>query len=203
MSDKPAWDQPKEVSPEEYQQMVATGQVGKKSKAQIYLHKSSSTPTIITAVVCLSLLIGFFGGIAYEKGKVKTTSTTAASSQNSQNSFGGPGGFRRGGGAIGQVTSVSDSSITVNNQRTGSDQTFKITRSTTVSNNGADAGVSDIKSGDTVLVRVSSSDTSTATSILINPSFGGPGDMNTPDDNSGSSSTNSSGTSSDNNTSSI
>lgn len=192
MSDEPA---AREVSPEEYRQMVATGQVGKKHKTPVYLWKSNNLPVILAAVVVLSLLIGFFGGIAYQKGK-KTTATTAISNTNGfggQSGFGGgQGGFRRGGGAIGQVTAVSDSSITVSNQRTGSDQTFKITSSTTISNNGSAASASDIQTGDTVLIRTSTSDTSTATSILINPSFGGPGGFGgqsqTPNDNSGSSS---------------
>jgi hypothetical protein len=194
MSDKPADNEPREVSPEEYRQMVSTGQINKKQKTPVYLRKGSNMPTILAVVICVSLLFGFFGGIAYEKGKVKTTniaSTSNASGINGQNRFGGPGGFRRGGGAIGAVTAVSDSSITVNNQRTGSDQTFKITSSTTILSNGNSATASDIKTGDTVLIRTSTSDTSTATSILINPSFGGaqPDNGGTPNQSNDNSST--------------
>lgn len=176
-------DAPREMSPEEYRQMIATSGAPKDPH-----NYNKYLPT--AALVIVSLIIGFAVGANYQKGKGSTTNT-AATGSNGQSRFGRGYGMRRSGG-LGTVTSVSDSSITINNQRSGSSQTFKITSSTTVSNNGASASVSDIKSGDTVLIRASGTDTSTATTIDLNPSFGGGTGMNqTPSSGTTDNSTNS------------
>lgn len=139
---------------------------------------------ILGAVVLC--VLSFYGGVAYEKGHVKTTAAS------SNTGFGAAGGGFRGrfGGQrpnIGAVTAVSSSSITIQDNFSGSSKTFSITSATTVTNNGASASVSDIQTGDTVLIRTSSSTSTQATTIDINPSFGG----GQPSSSSGSSTTDS------------
>ncbi len=166
----PAKDVPerREVSPEEYQHMVSSGQIMKP-------RRTYALPAALTGLVLIVLLVGFFSGVAYQKGKTGTTSRTAVTGidQNGAMGANGFGGGMRSPGSTGEVTAVSDSSITVNNVRSGSPQTFKITGSTTVTDNGKTASVGDIETGDTVMIRTGSSDTGTVTSIMLNPSFGG------------------------------
>lgn len=132
---------------------------------------------VVTLVVVVAIA-GFLGGMAYQKGHQKAASGNAfASGNNSQFPSGGFGGSGPGGGQMpggfGTVTAVSDSSITVQNTRSGSSTTYSITSSTTVTNNGSTAAVSDIKAGDTVIVQTSSSDSTTATQIIDNPNING------------------------------
>jgi hypothetical protein len=144
------------------------------------------------------VVASFLLGIQYQKGKapkvVADTATAQTGRQFSAN--GGFGGGRQGlGGALGSVTAVSATSITVQNSRTNADSTLAITSSTTVTNNGTAATISDIKVGDTVLVRTSTSDQKTASQITLNPQFptGGPSGANggtPPADNSGTTYTN-------------
>lgn len=68
----------------------------------------------------------------------------------------------------GTVTDVSSSSISVKTNR-GTTVTYVITSSTTVSNGGNSASVSDIKVGDTVSVRQTTDTTGDVASIQINP----------------------------------
>lgn len=93
-------------------------------------------------------------------------------------------GMRRAG-VHDTVTAISSTSITVKNERTNATSTYAITSSTQILNNGANATISDIKTGDTVRVRASNTDTNTAAEIEINPSFRGT-DSDMPDDMSGS-----------------
>lgn len=75
------------------------------------------------------------------------------------------------GGTYGEVTNVSDSSITLTDERLGGSVTFKIDSNTDVNDeNGDNAKVSDIKVGDNVLVRgTSATDDTAADTIVINP----------------------------------
>lgn len=158
----------KELSVEEYQHMVASGQL--KTQRPDY-----TKPALIAGSIVVALVLGFIGGISYQKGKTPNTQIGTTTGQFGTQGTNGQNGFRgmRRSGSFGSVTAVSDNSITVDSQRTGGSETFKITSSTTVTDNGSSASVSDIKVGDTVMIRTSTSDTSTATSILLNPSFGG------------------------------
>lgn len=140
----------------------------------------------LAALVIAVGLASFFGGIQYQKGQQKTASTNNSFTSNngqfpSSGGFngGGPGGRQMGG--FGTVTAVNDSSISVQNSRSGSITTYSITSSTTVSDNGSTASVSNIQTGDTVIVQTSSSSSTTATQIIVNPSFnGGPGGISQP-----------------------
>lgn len=88
--------------------------------------------------------------------------------------IGEPAGGMRGhmfGGTYGKVTNVSDSSITLTDERSGGSVTFKIDSNTDINDSkGDNAKVSDIKVGDTVSVRATSAtDDTTADTITINP----------------------------------
>lgn len=154
---------------------------------------------IVGAVVLVG--VGFLSGMQYQKGKTPTTSVSqTANSQSSSNGSGGPGGYgggSRGDRAFGTVSAVSSSSITIQG-RTGTSTTYNITSSTTVTNDGQSSSVSDIQTGDTVIMTLDSSNTQNVTAIMLNPSFGGGGGYgggsgtdsspdNSPDDGSSAS----------------
>jgi hypothetical protein len=128
---------------------------------------------LIPLAVIVLCGLSFWGGTAYEKGHVKSSASTPNFSRFEQ---GGVGRFNNGQRPnIGDVTAISASSITISNNFSGSSQTFSISGSTTFTNDGTSATVSDIQTGDRVLIRTSSSSSATATAIDINPSFGGGG----------------------------
>jgi hypothetical protein len=152
-----------------------TDSQSKKSNASS-LQNTQIALGVVGAIIFGSL--GFVGGIQYEKRNIPSPVASAAAGT----AGAGAGGFAgRGAGAAGQrragvfgtVSAVSATSITVNETRTNSTQTLAITSATTVTNAGASASVSDIQVGDTAIIMTSASDTSTATTISINPSFGG------------------------------
>lgn len=68
---------------------------------------------------------------------------------------------------FGNVTKVSDTSITISNGRRGTTSTFTITTDTVVRNGNAKASVGDIKVGNNVLVEANGDDATTATTIQI------------------------------------
>jgi hypothetical protein len=155
------------VSGEQYQQMRGEGsEDGKKVTV-------TARSVTMAGIVIVVFIIGFLGGMAYQKGHTKHAAAVVSSSGSSGSGGPGSGGFRRRSGGIGQVTAVSPTSITISNTRTGASSTYAITGSTTITDNGQAVTTSDIQAGSTVLVMTSASDTSTATSILVNPSFGG------------------------------
>jgi hypothetical protein len=143
--------------------------------------KETKNPVQYIIFAILVLVVGglsFFGGVAYQKAQKTTTSDLSANG-----TPGGAGGFGSpfGNGGIGTVTAISDTSISIAPRTRGSSdtstsstpKTYTITTSTTFTNNGSTASESDIAVGDSVLIQTGTSDTTTATSILINPSFGG------------------------------
>lgn len=147
--------------------------------------KTNNTSKIIIsgAVVLVATGVGFFGGVQYQKGKAP--SETAGQQINGYGMGGMNGGF--GGpvvhrGEFGTVTDVSSTSISLKSDRTGETKTYTINSSTTFIKNGASATASDIAVGDTAMVEASSSDSSVAASIDINPSMNG-GPMNSPSTN--------------------
>lgn len=134
--------------------------------------KHLPTDKLIGAVAIVVMLCGlsFIGGMVYQKQGTNSTGTQSASANGG---FPGrQGGFRQNG-SIGQVTAVSDTSITVNDQRSGDSKAYTINSSTAISDNGQTVQASNIKTGDTVLVTTSSDTSTTATRILVNPSFDG------------------------------
>jgi hypothetical protein len=151
------------ISGEEYQ---ARG--GRSPRKQVTISANHIGLLALVVVLCG---LSFYSGQQYQKHHPKTIIATGPSTRAfGPNGFEGPRGRM---GNIGQVTAVSDTSITVQNERSGDSTTYAVTTSTTISKDGSTATASDIKTGDTVLIEASSSDTKTATRILINPSFGG------------------------------
>lgn len=169
MSDEPL----KEVSPEQHYQMRSVSSKQAVSNAATGPESSYTKTAVRMAVVVACLVLGFLAGMQYEKGVPITTRPTAATGAgNFTGGRSGRYGMHRGGG-LGQVSAVSGSSITIHNQRTGDAQTFKISSTTAIMDNGAAANVGDIKTGDTVMVRSAANDQGTAGSIIINPDLSG------------------------------
>ena len=142
-------------------------------------HNYSKLFLIIFSLLVLCGL-SFYGGTSYQKDHTPKTVTAATASANGfSGQAGSSGGFgRRFGGqrpASGQVTAISSSSITLQDSNTSSSQTFAITSSTTITDNGQSVTTSDIQTGDTVFVIANSSSAATASRIIVNPSsnFGG------------------------------
>jgi len=178
------------------------------SKAQHTTYAIGKKPhdTVFVKYVAVTVLIlaigvgGFFGGIQFQKSQATTNPTIANTPDGTGqagNGFGGGTSMRRMGG-FGTVTAISSSSITLSVQTGGPDadssstattKTYTITSSTSVTNSGAAATVSDITVGDIVRIQTDSSTSTTATSIEINPTFGGRGAPTNSSSTSGTNST--------------
>lgn len=139
-------------------------------------HRKSNALIAPAAIAVVIGLGGFFGGVQFQKSKTSVSANPNSNGQYSINGgsqgMGGPGGNGRMG-TLGEVTSVSPTNITVENSRTSSSKTYTINDSTRVSDGQSTASISDIQNGDTVMITASSSDGSTATRIVLNPSMGG------------------------------
>ncbi len=171
------------MSDEEVQITSKKGKVQKTDNNMVY-------KAILAVVAVIVIGVGgFFIGINYQKHH--GSSTAASTSQ-----AGGPGAGRGFGGfgnrAIGTVSAISSSSITIS-ERSGGSKTYTINSSTVISDNGSTTSSADIKTGDTVFITLSSSSSTVATRILVNPSFGGFGGGG--GGNSGSSTSGSNGSS--------
>ncbi|QHN42849.1 hypothetical protein GII36_03215 [Candidatus Mycosynbacter amalyticus] len=136
---------------------------------------------IVVAIV-VSAGAGLFAGMQIGKA----SNGSGMQGMDSMSGQRGGSGMMRGG--FGTVTTVSDSSVTIESRMMrmgqgdsdsnseGSTTTYKITSDTKVTNNGEAAAISDIKTGDTVRVETSNSSSDTATTIELNPQMrGGPG----------------------------
>lgn len=135
----------------------------------IAINKSLANAILLVGV---ALIVGFGAGVAFESHHNRAVRTTLQGAQAGQ--YGGFGGFggRRLNSAIGSVTAISTTSISVNDQRSGTTKTYSITSSTTITKAGAAATTADIAVGDTVMVRASSSTSTTATTIIVDPQLG-------------------------------
>ena len=132
-------------------------------------------PIIISISILILMVVGFFGGIQYQKGHQPkiTANFGSRSSPFGQGGSGGSGGFSGQRPTFGSVTAVSASSITVDDSQSSSSTTFSITSSTSISDNGQTVTASDISVGETVVVIASSSASTQASRILVNPSTSG------------------------------
>lgn len=127
---------------------------------------------IAAAIAVATGVLGFVGGVQYQKG-------TYSSSVASQNGFGGNGQQGIGGrmgtrnGTFGEITAITETSITVDTTEGGpnssssdtTSKTYTINSATTITVDGSTASVSDLKTGDTVMIEPDSSDSSIAASI--------------------------------------
>ena len=147
-----------------------------------YKKQDKTLQTIVMVVVAIAALgIGFGSGVVYQKGK-SPKSTVASTDDSAQ--FGAVGGNLQNGrrgmlGGFGSVKVVSDTSITITNSRTNQDTVYSITSTTKILNGTAAASVSDIKVGDTVIIQPSTTSSTEASQITLNPQMptGGPGGM--------------------------
>ena len=164
----------RELTPSEYEEMASSR--GSKSSSNGY---GKYGVILVSALVLCG--VSFWAGTAYQKSKQSNTVATTGNGSGSQNigMGNGPGGFSGGPRSgqrpnIGEVTAISSDSITIQDSRSNSKQTFKITSDTTIQDNGSTVSATNIKAGDTALVIADSSDASTASQIMLNPSFNGP-----------------------------
>jgi hypothetical protein len=146
-------------------------------------NKRFFTGIAIVAVALVAGLGGFFSGMGYQKSHGSAATLTASNSGDGPTTFNSDGSSRTfsggprmaGGGAIGSVTAVSASSITVKNARSGESTTYAIVSSTQITKDGTIASASDITTSSTVMVTPDSANTANALSITVDPSFGGMG----------------------------
>ncbi len=142
------------------------------------LRSMPKLPAILVATVLL-VGLGFVLGVEYQKnqrvGNTSNTATNQLSNAGQQRRQAGQNGFgRRFGGqrpVTGQVTSVSSSSISINDQA-GTARTFAVTENTIITDQGQPTALSTIKVGDTIGVVVDTSDGQKAARILLNTGFG-------------------------------
>jgi hypothetical protein len=152
----------------------------------------STKPLVVAVLAVLVAIGGFVGGMQYQKGKstIASSATAGLAGQGGATAggFGGRGGGQALNGGFGTVTAVSDSSITISDRRTSGTKTYSISSSTTITDAGAAATVSSIATGDQVLVRTSSSTSTAATTIEVNPTMqGGPAGQSSSSSSTGSS----------------
>jgi hypothetical protein len=134
--------------------------------------KINRDPIVIVVAALVIATLSFVGGMQVQKS-LGTKNTGA----NASGAPGAGGGFRRGNGTFGQVSSIDGTtSMVVANSRSGANVTVSFSSSTTVTDGtGAASSIGAIQVGDTVVVTgTKAGDGSvTATSIRLNPSFGG------------------------------
>ncbi|MEW6555257.1 MAG: hypothetical protein AB1384_13345 [Actinomycetota bacterium] len=137
-------------------------------------------PVGVGALIMAVGLGSFFGGMAVggdEQQKQVAVGSAGQGEQVVPDQPNGDMGQAMPGrmGAMGEVTAVSSSSISVEDVRSGEASTFEIDSSTEILDEGETAGVGDIEVGDSVMVIPGDSDESVAARIIINPAMGGPG----------------------------
>lgn len=116
--------------------------------------------------VLIALFVGFVVGMQFQKSKTTTAAVTDTTTQ-MPTGQGGQNQMRIRGGFV-EVSAVTSTSITVTGTMDGTSNSYTINDQTTVNDNGTEATISDIKVGDIVMVRTSSSDAKLATQISLN-----------------------------------
>jgi hypothetical protein len=136
---------------------------------------TSKSALLVGGIIAAILLAGggFAAGMQYQKQHPSGVSTAAAGGAGGRT---GGGRFGRGGGGFGSVSAISATSITISNPRSGTDTTYTINSSTQILNQGAAGSISDIASGDSVVVVPDSSDPKIAARIMLG-GFGGGGGL--------------------------
>lgn len=149
-----------------------------RSKSSGY-NLSISRNALFAAAVVVGLGLSFMAGVAYQKNHaIRTVGDFRAGAMSTDGSY-GPGmgmGGRYGArmGGVGTVTAISSSNITItlrsfgpDSSSSGTSKTYTINDSTKIVVDGSTGSVSDIKTGDTVFIRTSSSSNATATEIRV------------------------------------
>jgi len=132
-------------------------------------------PLLILVGLLVIAGLSFYSGVSYEKSHDRhiTTASTAATNSPFAGGFSGGNRFGSGNRVFGQVTVISPTSISVQNTSSNTTTTLTITSSTEINDGGQAVSYSDIQVGNTVFVSEDSSNTSDASRIVVNPSFGG------------------------------
>jgi hypothetical protein len=138
--------------------------------------KTKRDPIVLIVAAILIAGVGFVGGMQVQKG-LGSKSASATTGTPGGYGTGGPGGGFRHNGTFGTVSSINGTtSMVVQDSRTGTSVTVSLTGNPTVTDgSGNSSSVSAIATGDTVIVMGStgSDGTVAATSIRLNPTFGG------------------------------
>jgi Domain of unknown function (DUF5666) len=144
-------------------------------------------PAVFAIIGIVLLGFSFVGGMQFQKSKAPTAqspNTTADTRQfpggsGGMNGMTGPGmqGMRPN---LGDVTAVSDTSITIKNDRSNESQTFTINSDTKITNDGSTVAIDTIKTGDTVMVQADSDDDTVAARIILNPQMTRPQNGDAP-----------------------
>jgi hypothetical protein len=149
----------------------------KKKRSTVSSQPNNTVYKIVIAVIVALIVAGisFYSGISYQKAHSKTTTAAVTTGTGGYGGAGGAGGGGRfsGSHSIGTVSAISATSITVTPTSGATAVTYTINSSTAITDSGQTVSYSDIQTGDTVLVTASSSTSTVATRILVNPSFGG------------------------------
>jgi hypothetical protein len=132
--------------------------------------------TFLLVFAVLLSAASFYEGTAYQKNADSNSispvaANNAASGQGNASSNGSntqTGSFVRNH-IVGQVAAISNSSITVQNQRTGEDTTLTINSSTQISTGGQSISTSNIQPGDLAIVTKTSSNSNIASKIIVAP----------------------------------
>jgi hypothetical protein len=159
--------QEKYISGEEHQRINSVDS-NHKAKSSLPLKKT----LIYVAILVVVAVLAFWGGIAYQKGKHTTSTNTTSAARGfgaGRAGFGGMTGDR----VIGTVTAISSNSISLTSRFNGSTSTLAINSSTKITDNDQTVSTSDIKTGDNVFITKTSATSTTASVIIVNPSFGG------------------------------
>ncbi|MEO8863295.1 MAG: hypothetical protein ABI354_03165 [Candidatus Saccharimonadales bacterium] len=121
----------------------------------------------LIAIAAALIALGFLAGAQYQKGHNKTNLSTNDRPFNKMRA----NGHNRNGarGLIGVITTVSDSGITINNLRAGTQDSFTINAETKIVINSQSTRASSLHVGDTVIVRANQNDKNLATSITLKP----------------------------------
>ncbi|HET8991604.1 MAG TPA: hypothetical protein VFN31_01035 [Candidatus Saccharimonadales bacterium] len=150
----------RQVSGEEYRQMSI-------SSRDIPKTKTIHIPIVWLVIVIVVGVACFLIGESY--GKTHTPSLNTATSRSLQGRYGSKRGLR----VFGTVSSVSATTITITNQRTGTNSTYNISSATKIRYNGQSVSYNDIQVGDLVIITKSSPGSMDASTINVNPRFGG------------------------------
>jgi hypothetical protein len=132
----------------------------KKSSSSYIVNVDKNKFLMVAAVVVL-MALSFWAGTFVHKNNKATLRN--AGNYGMGAGFGGRGSF--GNRAIGAVTSVSSTSITVNDIRTNTSKTYNVTSSTVVTSGSTASNISAVSVGNNVVVSGDSSNN--ATRIMI------------------------------------
>jgi len=133
---------------------------------EVKINKKMAKPIIVSLVAVVLVVLSFLSGVQYQKGHQATLPNGVASMGSY---YGRRGGFNGQRPTTGAVTAVSATSISINDQVSGTAKTYAITSATTITTNGQAATTNDIAVGDTAVVIASSTDATQAARIVINP----------------------------------